>query len=282
MIQSSVVYLNGKYLPREAAWISPEDRGFLFGDAIYEVVRFWRGRAFHLTEHLERMREGLAALRIDADPGFYPEMAARLLAENSLESRDAVVYVQVSRGAAPRAHAFPPRGTPPTVYAFARESDPALAEPGGKAILVPDDRWNRCDIKTVMLLANVLALQKAKEAGAIDAILVRDGVAVEGTKANLFLVRNGVVRTAPNGPRILPGVTRAAAIATARSLGLTVEERAFTVAEMFEADEVFLASTTLWTYPIVEIDGKAIGNGRPGLVAPMLKKSLWEEFTKNL
>jgi D-alanine transaminase len=277
-----IVYLNGKYLPREAASISPEDRGFLFADAIYEVVRFWRGRAFHLPEHLDRMREGLAALRIDADPAFYPEMAARLLAENGLESRDAVVYAQVSRGAAPRAHAFPPPGTPPTVYAFARESDPPPAEPGGKAILAPDDRWGRCDIKTVMLLPNVLALQRAKEAGAIDAILIRDGVVAEATKANLFLVRNGLVRTAPNGPRILPGVTRGAAISAARGLGLAVEERVFTVTEMFEADEVFLASTTLWTYPIVEVDGKAIGNGRPGLLAPMLKKALWEEFTKNL
>jgi len=131
-----------------------------------------------------------------------------------------------------------------------------------------------------MLLANVMALQKAKEAGAIDALLVRDGVVWEATKANLFLVRDGVVRTAPNGPRILAGVTRGAAIAAAGRLGLSVEERAFTVEEMLGAEEVFLASTTLWTYPLVEIDGKAIGNGRPGLVAPMLKKALWEEFTK--
>jgi D-alanine transaminase len=276
------VYLNGQYLPREAARISPEDRGFLFADAIYEVVRFWRGRAFHLAEHLDRMREGLTELRIDADPDFYPGVAARLLEENGLDSRDAIVYAQVSRGAAPRAHAFPPPGIPPTIYAFARETDPPPPESGGKAILAPDDRWSRCDIKTVMLLPNVLALQKAKEAGAIDAILVRDGVANEATKANLFLVRDGVVRTAPNGPRILPGVTREAAIAAARGLGLAVEEKAFTVTEMFDADELFLASTTLWTYPIVEVDGKAIANGRPGLVAPMLKKALWEEFTKNL
>ncbi len=275
-----IVYLNGEFLPREAARISPEDRGFLFADAIYEVARFWRGRGFHLAEHVARMQEGLAAIRIGVDAGFYPGVAARLLAENDLASSDAVVYAQVSRGAAPRAHAFPPPGTRPTIYAFARESDPPPAETGGRAILAPDDRWGRCDIKTVMLLPNLLALQKAKEAGAIDAILVRDGLACEATKANLFLVRDGVVRTAASGPRILSGVTRGAVIAAALGLKIEVEERAFTVEEMFEADELFLASTTLWTYPIVAVDGKAIGNGRPGVVAPMLKKALWEEFTK--
>jgi D-alanine transaminase len=276
-----IVYLNGEYLPRELARISPEDRGFLFADALYEVARFWRGRPFHLPEHLERLREGLAALRIEADADFYTPVAQRLLEVNDLTDKDAIVYAQVSRGSAPRAHAFPPPGTLPTVYAFARETDPLPSSDGGRAILAADERWGRCDIKTVMLLANVMALQKAKEARAIDALLVRDGVVWEATKANLFLVRDGVVRTAPNGPRILAGVTRGAAIAAAGRLGLSVEERAFTVEEMLGAEEVFLASTTLWTYPIVEIDGKAIGNGRPGLVAPMLKKALWEEFTSS-
>jgi D-alanine transaminase len=275
-----IVYLNGRYVPREEARISPEDRGFLFADAIYEVVRFWHGRAYHMLEHLERLREGLAALRISADAEFYPQVAARLLSANGLAEGDAIVYAQVSRGAAPRTHAFPPSGTPATVFAFARESDPLPSSDGGRAILAPDERWARCDVKTVMLLPNVLALQKAREAGAIDAILVRDGLVWEATKANLFLVSRGVLRTAPNGPRVLPGVTRGAAIAAARGLGLAVDERAFTVEELFAADEVFLASTTLWTYPLVEIDGKAIGTGRPGVVAPMLKKALWEEFTK--
>jgi D-alanine transaminase len=131
-----------------------------------------------------------------------------------------------------------------------------------------------------MLLANVLAFEKAKSAGAIEAILVRDGIAWEATKANLFLVTEGTVRTAPNGPRILPGVTRGAAIAAARALGFPVEERAFTVEEMFAADEVFLASTTLWTYPVVQVDGRKIGDGQPGSVAAKIRGALWEEFTK--
>jgi D-alanine transaminase len=273
-----IVYLNGQYLPREEAKISPEDRGFLFADAIYEVVRFCKGRPYRLAEHMERMRDGLSVIRIGADPGFYPEAAARLLAENGLTQADAIVYAQVSRGAAPRTHAFPPTGTRPTVFAFARGADAEPPPEGGRAILVPDERWGRCDIKTVMLLPNVLAAQQAREAGAVDAILTRDGVAWEGTKANLFCVCDGAVRTAPNGHRILPGVTRGAALDAARRLGLTVEERPIQIPDLFSADEAFLASTTLWTYPLIEIDRKQIGNGKPGKIAQAIKQELQREF----
>ena len=273
----TVVYLNGRFVDEKDAAISPLDRGFLFADAIYEVVRFDRTRAYRLAEHLVRMREGLDAIAIASSPDFFPAVAQRLLAENGLVEDDAFVYAQVSRGAAPRYHAFPPQGTPPTVFAFARKTDPAPPD-GGKAILSADERWGRCDIKSVMLLPNVLAAQKAKAAGAVDAILVRDGFALEGTKANLFSVSKGVLRTAPNGPRILPGVTRAAAIEAARRIGLAVEERAFTVEEMYAAQEVFLASTTLWTHSLVSVEGRTIGNGKPGPVARMIREALYEEF----
>ncbi len=272
------VYLNGRFLPESEAGISPLDRGFLFADAIYEVVRYDRGRPYRLAEHLDRMREGLEAIRIAATPEFFAAAGERLLAENGLADKDAFVYAQVSRGAAPRYHAFPPEGTKPTVFAFAREVDPPPSPEGGRAILLTDERWGRCDIKSVMLLANVLAAQKAREAGAIDAILVRDGFALEATKANLFLVSKGVLRTAPNGPRILPGVTRGAAIEAARRIGLAVEERAFTVEEMYAAQEVFLASTTLWTHPVVAVEGRPIGNGKAGPVARMIRDALYAEF----
>ncbi len=274
----AVLYLNGKVLPESEAAISPLDRGFLFGDAIYEVVRFDRGRAYRLAEHLDRMRDGLAAIRLDVSPDFFAPAAERLLAENGLADKDAFVYAQVSRGAAPRYHAFPPPGTTPTVFAFARETDPPPPPEGGRAILLTDERWGRCDIKSVNLLPNVLAAQKAKDAKTMDAILVRDGFALEGTKANLFIAAKGVIRTAPNGPRILPGVTRTAAIEAARRLGLAVEERAFTLEEMFAAQEVFFASTTLWTYPLVSIEGRTIGSGKPGPVVRMLKDALVAEF----
>jgi len=275
-----IVYLNGEYVPREEAKISPEDRGFMFADAIYEVARFYRGRQYRLAEHLRRMRDGLAAVRIAADPAFYPEVARRLLEENGLTDADAIVYAQVSRGVAPRAHAFPAAAVRPTVFAFARAADPEPPPEGGRAILVPDERWGRCDIKTVMLLPNVLAAQAAREAGAIDAILTRDGIAWEGTKANLFCVTGGVVRTAPNGPRILPGVTRLAALEAAARLHLPVEERPIPLEELFAADEVFLASTTMWTYPLIEVDGRKIGNGQPGRVTRLLRNELYSEFTR--
>ncbi|HEX9287798.1 MAG TPA: aminotransferase class IV [Thermoanaerobaculia bacterium] len=273
-----IVYLNGRFLPREDAKISPEDRGFLFADAIYEVVRFAAGRPYRLAEHLVRMRHGLTALQIAVEPGFFPEVAVRLLEENRLGRDDALVYAQVSRGAAPRSHAFPPAGTPPTVFAFARLTDPPPPPEGGRAILAPDERWGRCDVKTVMLLPNVLASQRAREADAIEAILVRDGIAWEGTKSNLFAVSGGVLRTAPKGPRILPGVTRAAALEAASGLGFRIEERPVAVEELFSCDEVFLASTTLWTYSLVEIDGRVIGNGRPGPVAVRIREALEMEF----
>ncbi len=275
-----VVYLNGRYVPERKAGISPLDRGFLFADAIYEVVRYDRGRAYRLGEHLARMREGLEAIRINATPDFFEAVGQRLLAENGLADRDAFVYAQVSRGAAPRYHAFPPEGTAPTVFAFAREVDPPPPPDGGKAILLTDERWGRCDIKSVMLLPNVLAAQKAREAGALDAILVRDGFALEGTKANLFMVSKGVLRTSPNGPRILPGVTRAAAIEAAGRIGLEVEERPFTVEEMYAAQEVFFASTTLWAYPIVSVEDRPIGSGKSGPVARMIRDALMEEFKR--
>jgi D-alanine transaminase len=273
-----IVYLNGNFLPREEAKISPEDRGFLFADAIYEVVRYSAGRPYRMAEHLERMRGGLEAIRIAADPAFFPGVASRLLEENGLAGEDVLVYVQVSRGAAPRYHAFPPEGTSPTVFAFARPTDPPPPAGGGRAILAPDERWGRCDIKTVMLLPNVLASQRAREAGATEAILVRDGIAWEGTKANLFAVADDVIRTAPRGPRILPGVTRGAAIEAAVRLGMRVEERPIGLDELFTADEVFLASTTLWTYALVEIDGRPIGSGRPGEVTRRLCDALQAEF----
>jgi D-alanine transaminase len=273
-----ILYLNGRFVPESEAGISPLDRGFLFADAIYEVVRYDRGRPYRLAEHLERMGEGLDAIHIQSSPDFFEAVGRRLLEENGLADKDAFVYAQVSRGAAPRYHAFPPEGTQPTVFAFARETDPPPPPEGGRAILLTDERWGRCDIKSVMLLPNVLAAQKAREAKAIDAILVRDGFCLEATKANLFLVSKGVLRTAPNGPRILPGVTRGAAIEAARGIGLSVEERAFTVEEMYAAQEVFLASTTLWTYPLVEVEGRPVGGGKLGPATRMIREALYEEF----
>jgi len=275
-----IVYLNGDYVSGQKASLSPFDRGFLFADGVYEVARFHRGRAYRLAEHVERLREGLEALRIGLDAAFYGEVSRRLLEENGLAEADAIVYAQVTRGAAPRTHAFPPADTPPTVFAFARASDPPPPAGANAAILVPDERWGRCNIKSVMLLPNILAAQAAKEAGALDALFVRDGLVLEATKANLFVVKDGVVRTAPNGPWILPGVTRTATLEAAQRLGHAVEERAFTVEELWAADEVFIASTSLWTHSLTKVGGRAVGGGRPGPVCEKLRAALYEEFIR--
>ena len=166
----------------------------------------------------------------------------------------------------------------PTVFAFARETDPPPPPEGGRAILLPDERWGRCDIKSVKLLPNVLASQKARDAGAMEAILVRDGIAWRGRRPTLHR-RGACCAPRPKGPRILPGVTRGAAIEAARKLGYQVEERAFGVEEMFSAQEVFFASTTLWTYPLVEIEGRPIGGGKPGPVAARIREALQAEFS---
>ena len=191
----SVLYVDGRFVDEREAAISPLDRGFLFADAIYEVVRYDRGRPYRLAEHLDRMRDGLDAIAIASTPDFFPSVAERLLTENGLAEEDAFVYAQVSRGAGASLPRLSSGGHAPDGVRV-RAQDRSAAARGGRhgAILLTDERWGRCDIKSVMLLPNVLAAQKAKQAGAIDAILVRDGFALEGTKANLFSVAKGVVR----------------------------------------------------------------------------------------
>ena len=252
---SRVAYVNGQYHPHGQATIHVEDRGFQFADGVYEVWAVLDGRLADFEGHMTRLARSLTELRI---------------------------AIPMTRETARRDHPFPPEGTPPSVIVTARSlplsKGNAAAKKGVAVVTHPDIRWGRCDIKTVMLLPNVLASQQAREAGAMEAILVRDGIAWEGTKANLFTVSMGVVRTAPRGPRILPGVTRAAALEAAAKLGYPLEERPLGVDELFSSDEVFLASTTLWTYSLVEVDGRPVGGGQPGPVAARIREVLQAEF----
>ncbi|HEY7369865.1 MAG TPA: aminotransferase class IV [Thermoanaerobaculia bacterium] len=272
-----LVYVNGTILPLEEASISPLDRGFIFGDAVYEVVRFWKGRPYRLEEHVARLRDGLSAVRIEVPAEVLAQVAPRLVEANGLSAQDAIVYLQVSRGPAPRSHAFP-QVSQPTVFAFARVSDPPPAGPA-RLMLIADERWGRCDVKAVQLLPNVLAAQAARDAGMQDALLVRDGLALETTRGNLFVRgADGVLRTAPNGPRILPGVTRQAALEAAAALAIPVEERAVTVEELFLAREAFLTSTTLLCQAIGEVDGRRIGDGAAGPATSAISTRLRDEF----
>lgn len=281
------VYLNGEFLPSERAMVSVDDRGFLFGDGIYEVWRVVEGRLFARELHQQRLERGLAELKLGTPDETRPDavlaLARRLLAENGLETGQATVYMEVTRGVAPRTHYFPPAGTRPTVYAFAKRFVPPEEQrrDGVACITVPDVRWLRCDVKTVQLLPNVLANQQAKAAGAFEALFVRDGVLTEGTHANAFAVVNGELRTHPLGPLILPGVTRDVVLELARALGVAVREEPVTVAELSRVDELFVTGTTTDVTPVVRLDGRAVGSGAPGPIARKLYAALLERLRES-
>lgn len=270
----STVYLNGEFLAADEARVPVSDRGFLFGDGIYEVTPAYGGRLFRWPQHLARMERGLAAIGIDFGAGALKEVKKELLARNGLNGAEAAyVYVQVTRGVAPRTHHFPDPPAPPTVYAFAnRYVRPSMEEwaRGIRAITIADQRWARADIKAISLLPNVLAAQAAVAAGAGNTIFVRDGIALEGSHNNLFAVFGGVLATAPKSNYILHGVTRDFLIELAADMGIPVEERTIPLAELHLADEVFFSGTTTEVKPVVEIDGRPVGDGTVGPVARRL------------
>ncbi len=270
----STVYLNGAYLPKAEAAVSVEDRGFLLGDGVYEVVPFYEGVPFFMDRHLERLRYSLSEVRIDFDAAAVADIARRLVALNQLDQADrSIFYVQVTRGVAPRTHYFPEEPVPPTVFGYAkawtRPAD-AVWGRGFTAITVPDRRWMRVDIKTINLLPNALAFQAAKDAGVDDAILVRDGVAIEGAHQNFWGVFDGVAVTHPQTNLILSGITRGVVLEVARSHGIPVLERPIQLEELATADELFFTGATGEVRPCVRVDGKPIGDGRVGPVTRAL------------
>jgi D-alanine transaminase len=271
---TTTVYLDGSYLPKGEARLSPDDRGFLFADGIYEVIRAYGGQFYAMQPHLQRMSNGLRALRIEGvDVAGVSDVAQELLRRNGLEGGNGLVYVQITRGAAIRGHGFPDPPVPPTVYAtampFKAKGDP---EKGVAVITAPDHRWTRCDIKSVALLPNCMAFQDAVEAGAQEAVLVRDGVALEGTHTSFFAVIEGVVRTAPCSNYILPSITRQAALDICGEQGIPVAEEPVMLGELRTAEELFLAGTTMEVMPIVQVDGRPVGAGNPGPVARKILK----------
>ena len=274
------VYLNGEFLDRSEATIPVDDRGFLFGDGIYEVVRATGGRLGAPELHWWRLARGLAGIEIRPPAGLtdraLSELAGRLVNENGLGQGDALVYLQITRGAAVRTHHFPPDSVAPTVYAAASAFQPpdAMRARGASVITLPDIRWARCDLKTVNLLPNVLGKQRAVAAGADEAIFVRDGVVTEGASTNVFAVFGDEVRTYPTTNYILPGVTRHVVLEVAAALGVTVHETPVLADELLTADELFLTSTTTDVMPVVAVDGRPVGSGRPGPLAARLFTAL--------
>jgi D-alanine transaminase len=273
------VYLNGQYLAPENAKISVLDRGFIFGDGVYEVWRVIEGRLFEHERHDRRLRRGLKSLEIsvtEKEIDGLAGVAERLLRENDLLQGEGTFYVEITRGAAPRTHAYPPAGTKPTVFGMVSrfEVPQALRASGAKAITQPDVRWLHCDIKTVQLLPNCMAKQKAQTAGALEAIFVRDGIVTEGTHTTVLGVKNGELRTHPLSPMILRSVTRELVLEIAHEQGVPVREEAFSAKELFELDELFVSGTTTDVTPIVDVDGRRIGTGKPGPVSRALYAGL--------
>lgn len=273
-----IAYVNGHYVSHANARVHIEDRGYQFADGIYEVCLVIDGQYWDLEGHLARMERSLKELGMRAPMGraSLQTVMRELLRRNRL--KDALVYIQVTRGVAPRNHGFPSGAVEPalimTAQRFDLDASDALAMKGVRVITQSDIRWGRVDIKTVSLLPNVLAKQAAKEAGAYEAWLVRDGKVTEGSSSNAWIVdKKGVLITHPKGNEILGGITRETAIACAEELQIRVEERPFTIEEAMGAAEAFLTSATNLVLPIVAIDGEPVGDGAPGPVALRLREA---------
>lgn len=279
-----IVYVNGGFLPRKEARVSVEDRGFVFGDGVYEVLRVVNGRLFATPFHNDRLVHSLDGVRITLHGGDSPsrfiEIGKQLLRDNDLTRGEATLYMQVTRGATTRTHTFPSLDIAPTVYISAARFTPYLefAEKGASAISHPDLRWGRCDLKTLNLLPNVLASQTAKERGAFEAMLIRDGVVTEGTRTNFFGVVNGSLRTHPLDNHILPGITRSVLRGLARELSIELDETPISVAEIPKLTELFLTGTTTDVMPVVKLDDKPVGSGRPGELTRRLQRVLAESL----
>lgn len=267
----TTLYLNGAFLPLAEGRVSVEDRGFQFGDGVYEVIRVYNGCPFRLEAHLERLGRSLEGVRIPL-PEPLPRLA-EICRQVLGPLKEATIYLQITRGVAPRAHAFP-TGARPTVLAYARE---VQRPPDSKTYTlrsVPDDRWGRCHLKTICLLPNILARQQAVEAGCDEGLFVRDdGTVTEGTASNAFFVFKGTLQTHPADSRILNGITREIAIFLARRLEIPVEERPVKLPEARQADEVFMTGTTAEIMPVTALDGKPWA---PGPVTARLRAAFRE------
>ena len=274
-----IVYFNGRFAPKDDVRVSPDDRGFLFGDGAYEVIRSHGGRLFRGEEHFERMLRSLKALRIKG-PSVerLSDIATDLIQRNDLGTADAVLYIQITRGVAPRRHAFPDTQTAPTVYVSITPFQPSRQrwERGIKIILVPDRRWTRCDIKAVTLLPNVMASQQAKEAGAAEAVFVRDGVITEGSHTNFCAVFEGQLVTHPRTHHILAGVTRGVVLELGGKLGIPYQESVIHQERLKEASELMIIGTTTEVMPVVQVDDQQVGDGKPGPVTRRLQRAFAE------
>ncbi len=276
-----LAWINGTIVELSEATIPLDDRGYFFGDGVYEVCRVYRGKPFQLEPHLRRLQRsaGEIWLEMPCSPADLAEHMKNLLEESSC--REGYIYIELTRGVAPRGHSFPK--VPPSMVMYVRRvalSPVNLDSPAGvNCITTPDERWLRCDIKSINLLPNVIAAEKATRAGAFEALLYRaGGVVTEASRSNIFALIDGTVRTHPESNLILSGITRSVVLEILRRQEIQVEEVAFTLEEMARASEIWLSSTVAEITPVIAVDGKTVGNGRPGDTA----LSVIEAYRKNI
>lgn len=264
-----IVYLNGEYLSEDEAVVSPLDRGFMFGDGVYEVIPVYGGRLFRLSQHLERLARSLEGVRIEqpCSAAQWEAILEGLVERNGGGNQS--LYLQITRGVASRDHAFPSAATP-TVFAMCSPLSPisdAIRKEGVAAVILNDTRWEYCHLKTIALLPNILLRQQALDEGAAEAILVRDGEITEGAASNLFMVDDGgTLKTPPKGPRLLPGITRDLVMELAAAHNVPHTEARITPDDLRRAAEIWLTSSTREIMPVTRLDGAAVGTGRPGPV----------------
>ena len=279
------IYLNGQYMPIEDAKISVLDRGFIFGDGVYEVIPVYSRRAFRLPEHLRRLQHSLDGIKL-ANPHSDAEwtgLIGELIVRNAAE--DQYLYLHITRGVAKRDHAFPNPPVTPTVFMM---SSPLLTPPaellhsGIACVTAPDNRWLRCDIKAIALLPNVLLRQMAVDAGCAETILIRDNsFMTEGAASNIFVVKNGKLLAPPKDNLMLPGITYDVVLELAAANGIPHEVRRIAAAEVFAADELLLTSSTREVLAITQLDGQPIGTGKPGAMFARLH-ALYQDFKHNV
>lgn len=279
----STVYLNGEFMPDTEARIPVLDRGFIFGDGVYEVIPVYGGNLFRFAEHLQRLQNSLDALKIKnpLTTDKWHQTLSELISRN--DGGDLSLYLQVTRGSAERDHAIPENSTP-TVFAMCNPLKPLPSETiknGVSAITLDDIRWLRCHIKAISLLPNVLLRQEALDQGAAEAILIRDGLATEGAASNLFAVINGVLTTPPKSPLLLPGITRDLVLELATSHGLPCQEKDINLDDLRQADEIWLTSSTKEILSVTQLDGQPVADGKPG---PLYQKvlALYQDYKQTL
>ena len=278
-----MIYLNGEFMPIEQARIPVLDRGFIFGDGVYEVIPVYSRRPFRLAEHLRRLQASLDGIRLanPHDDAEWTRLVRRLLELNAPE--DQSLYLQVTRGVAKRDHAFP-TGVAPTVFMMSNAlSTPPReqVEKGVGAITAADNRWLRCDIKSIALLPNVLLRQLAVDAGCVEAVLLRDGIMSEGAASNIFVVKDGILLAPPKSHLMLPGITYDVVLELAQADGIKYQVRAIPESGLRGADEAWLTSSTKEVLAIVMLDGKAVGGGVPG---PVFRRmyALYQEYKERV